>query len=99
MTKKFSFDCHNTLTDGIAIIKFFVNIINDLVFVIILYLFLLHIILKGKYTKAYFQKFKRNQNTALELIHIILFMNFEHYNLAIHMVDVYKKRYAYGNTN
>ena len=46
---KFSFDCYNTLTNGIAIFEFFVNIINDLDFTIILYFFLLHTILVGKY--------------------------------------------------
>ena len=42
--KEFSFDCYNTFINEIAIIEFFVNIINDLVFTLILYLVLLYTI-------------------------------------------------------
>ena len=37
------------LTVGIDIIGFDINIISELVFIIILYLFLLHILLEGEY--------------------------------------------------
>ena len=41
--------CYNILTIGIDIIRFHVNIISELVFSIILWLFLLHIPLEGEY--------------------------------------------------
>ena len=40
---------YDILTVGIEIIEFDVNIIRELVFTIILYLFLLHILLEGEY--------------------------------------------------
>ena len=47
--EKFKVDCYDILTIEIDIIRFDVNIISDLGFTIILYLFLLHIILEGEY--------------------------------------------------
>ena len=44
----FEVDCYDILTIGIDIIGFDVNIIRELVFTIILYLFLLHILLEGE---------------------------------------------------
>ena len=44
--EKFKVDCYNILVVGINIIEFHVNIISELVFLIILHLFLLHILLK-----------------------------------------------------
>ena len=46
---KFKVDCYNILIVGIDIIGFDVNILSDLDFTIILYLFLLHILLEGEY--------------------------------------------------
>ena len=43
------FDCYNILTIGIIIIEFYVNIISDLGFTIILYLYPLYNFLKGDY--------------------------------------------------
>ena len=51
--EKFSFDCYNILTNGTATIKFFVNIINDLVFTIIS-ISLLHTIFEGTYLNFLF---------------------------------------------
>ena len=42
-------DCYDILTIGIDIIGFNVNTINELVFTIILYPFLYHILLEGEY--------------------------------------------------
>ena len=47
--KKVHVDCYDILTFGIDIIGFDVNIIDDLGFNIILYLFLLHILLEDQY--------------------------------------------------
>ena len=47
--EEFRVDCYDILTIGIDIIGFDVNIISDLGFTIILYLFLLHILLEGEY--------------------------------------------------
>ena len=47
--ENFSVDWYNILTVGIDIIEFSVNIISELVFTIILYLFLFHILLEGGY--------------------------------------------------
>ena len=47
--EKFKVDCYDILTVGIDIIGFDVNIISDLGFTIILYLFLLLIHLEGEY--------------------------------------------------
>ena len=47
--KKFLVDCYDILTVGIEIIEFDINIISELVFTVILYLFLLHIPLEGEY--------------------------------------------------
>ena len=47
--EKFKVDCYDILTVWIDIIGFDVNIISKLVFTIILYLFLLHILLDGEY--------------------------------------------------
>ena len=47
--EKFKVDCYDILAIGIDIIGFNVNIISDLGFSIILYLFLLYIILEGEY--------------------------------------------------
>ena len=55
--EKFSFDCYNILIYGIVIIEVFVNIIIDLIFTIILYFFLFHIILEDKVLKDYFWNF------------------------------------------
>ena len=52
-----------------------------------------------KIQKHIFKKLERDKISALEQIEKILFMNFEHYDLAIHMVDVCKNWYTYGNTN
>ena len=49
--------------------------------------------------KHIFKKLKRDKILYLERIEEILFMNFEHYDLAICTVDVYKNWYTYGNTN
>ena len=53
-------DCYNILTIGIYIIGLCVNIISELVFSIILDIFLLYILLEGKYysffTYDFFQK-------------------------------------------
>ena len=46
--EKFLVDCYNILTIGISILGFFVNIISELVFSIILHLFLLFL-LEGEY--------------------------------------------------
>ena len=47
--KKFKVDCYDILTVGIDIIGFNVNTISELVFTIILYPFLFHILLEGEY--------------------------------------------------
>ena len=47
--EKFKVDWYNILTVGIDIIEFAVNIISELAFTIILYLFLFHILLEGGY--------------------------------------------------
>ena len=47
--EKYEVDCYDILTIGIDIIRFEVKIISELVFTIILYLFLLHIYLEGEY--------------------------------------------------
>ena len=47
--EKFYIDYYDILIVGIDLIGFDVNIINELVFTIILYLFLLHILLEGEY--------------------------------------------------
>ena len=47
--EKFLDDCYDIFTVGIDIIRFEVKIISELVFTIILYLFLLHIHLEGEY--------------------------------------------------
>ena len=47
--EKFYVDCNDILTIGIDIIRFDINIIRELIFTIILYLFLLHIHLEGEY--------------------------------------------------
>ena len=47
--ERFYFDCYNILTIGIDIIGFCVNIISELVLSIIPYVFLLHVLLEGKY--------------------------------------------------
>ena len=47
--KNFKVDCYDILIVGIYIIRFIVKIISELVFTIILYLFLLHIHLEGEY--------------------------------------------------
>ena len=47
--ENFKVDCYDILIIGIDIIGFDVNIIGELVFIIILYLFLLHILLEGEY--------------------------------------------------
>ena len=46
---KFEVDCYKILTIGIDIIRFCVNIIGELVFSIILHLFLFHVLLEGEY--------------------------------------------------
>ena len=46
---KITIACYNNLTIGTNIIEFYVNIISDLGFIIILYLFLLHNLLEGEY--------------------------------------------------
>ena len=46
---KVQVDCYIILTIGIDIIEFHVNIISELVFSIILHLFLLHNLLEGEY--------------------------------------------------
>ena len=46
---KFQVDCYDILTIGIDIIRFDIKIISELVFSIILYLFLFHIHLEGEY--------------------------------------------------
>ena len=55
--KKFSFDCYNTLISRIAIVEFFVNLINDLIFTINLYFFLLYNIFKNEYEGFFFEFF------------------------------------------
>jgi len=47
--ERFWVDCYDILTVEIDIIGFDVNIISELVFTIILYLFLLHIHLEDEY--------------------------------------------------
>ena len=47
--KIFYIDFYEILTVGISIIGFNVNTISELVFTIILYPFLLHILLEGEY--------------------------------------------------
>ena len=47
--EKFKVDCYNILTVGTYSIGFDINIIGDLGFTIILYLFLLNIFLEGEY--------------------------------------------------
>ena len=47
--EKFYFDCYDILIVGIDIIEFIVNTISELVFTIILYSFLFHILLEGEY--------------------------------------------------
>ena len=47
--KKISLDYYHTLINEIAIIEFFVNVINYSIFTMILYFLVLHIILKGEY--------------------------------------------------
>ena len=47
--KKFKVDYYIILTIGIDIFEFDVNIISDIGFTIILYLFLLHFLLEGEY--------------------------------------------------
>ena len=47
--KRFKVNCYNILTIGIDIIGFCINIISELVFSIILHIFLLHILLEGEY--------------------------------------------------
>ena len=47
--EKFQVDCYDILTVGNDIIEFNVNTINELVFTIILYPFLYHILLEGEY--------------------------------------------------
>ena len=47
--EKFYIDCYDILTIGIDIIGFHVNIISELSFTIIVYLFFLHILLEGEY--------------------------------------------------
>ena len=47
--EKFQIDWYTILTVGIDIIGFFVNIISEFVFTIILYLFLFHVRLEGGY--------------------------------------------------
>ena len=47
--EKFRVDCYDILTVGIDIIGLDVNIISDIGFTIILYLFLLHVLLEGEY--------------------------------------------------
>ena len=49
--------------------------------------------------RSIFKKLERNKISALEKVENFLFMNFEHYNLTIYMVNVYKDWYTYGNTN
>ena len=51
--EKFQVDCYDILIVGIVIIGFDVNLISDLDFTIILYLFLLHILLGGGYKKNF----------------------------------------------
>ena len=46
-----------------------------------------------------FKKLERDKILALDRIEKILFMNFEHYNLAIYIVDVCKNWLTLGNTN
>ena len=46
-----------------------------------------------------FKKLETDKIIALEWIEKILFMNFEHHDLAIHMVDVCKNWNTYGNSN
>ena len=47
--EKTTIACYNIFTVGINVIEFHVNIISDLCFTTILYLFLLHTLLKGEY--------------------------------------------------
>ena len=47
--EKFQIDWYTILTVGIDIIGFSVNIISELVFTIILYLFVFHVLLEGGY--------------------------------------------------
>ena len=47
--EKFEVDCYDIITIGIDIIRFEVKIISELIFTVILYLFLLHIHLESEY--------------------------------------------------
>ena len=51
---KIAIDCYSILTIGINIIEFYVDIISDLGFIIILYLYLLYNFLKGDSILNYF---------------------------------------------
>ena len=51
------FDCYNIFITRIAIIEFYVNVISDFIFTIILYLFLLCSILEVNIVKFSFQFF------------------------------------------
>ena len=46
--EKFHVDCYNVLMVEIDIIRFFVNLVGDYLFSIILHVFLLHIVLERK---------------------------------------------------
>ena len=61
--EKFYVDCYDILTVGIDIIRFDINIISELVFTIILYLFLLHIHLEGKYLSFFTYNFFHKLST------------------------------------
>ena len=70
---KFKVDWYDILTIGIDIIGFDVNIISDLGFTIILFLFLLHILLEGEYysffTCNFFHKLSTQSITIKKKTH------------------------------
>ena len=53
----FNVDCYDILTIGLDIIRFGINITSELVFIIILYFFLLHIHLEGGYLSFFICNF------------------------------------------
>ena len=63
--KKFKVDCYDILTVGIDIIGFIVNTISELVSTTILYPFLFHVLLKGKYLSLFSWSFFMNSQFSL----------------------------------